>query len=1480
MLTRFFESMTRLSIRFRWLVLVLSLVIMAGGIYAVTTLNMEMLPRIEFPQTIVVAQWSDAESAEQFLNEVTTPLEEVLVEVEGVVNLESNTSKSFAFLIVRNEFGEDQDRISADIKEAVNSVALPEGVEPPEILNISLSDLPVVVASASSSDLTLTDLKELVTTDLLPRLEQIDEIDQVAISGGQELPDETIELPEIDQEEEPAAETEPEDPGRLPQVIIDGAKSAGLELEYAQDITPELLSGMVGFADADQVMTIFGIFPPDVLRYLPAETLALLPSEYVSQLEPDLLAELDELAAEQGGVGQYTVAEILAMFQPEEVVEEETPDETADAAPEEESISVMEPPVEPVALPDSWIAAAAQMGQELSTTADLTPDVMGAIAGFAPEMLAELEPEMWRAMDPAAVSVVLPIVVEEMDPVLYLHLNAIIVAAEGKVAEPVDLPESWVAAGQAVGFPLATTADINAQAIGLLAANAPELLDDLTDEVILRFSPEVQAALPEEYLTGLDEGLQETIGIVAAWHLAAQDADVEEQEPEPVETPDPARLPDVLIQGASSFGVELEYAYDITSEFMRQIGAFGPQAVQMLQVMTPENLRNMQPEVIALLPEAFLAELEPALREELDELSAEFGGAGQLAVDEAGEEAEPTEESDPDAPLLTGPWIEPGLDGEPSQFQTASDILNNPFIPGAAMFLNFFPDSPQVDDPIAWMAALSPEVIAYLAANEEDFASNLSPVILEMLSPEVLTYLLDNYPESFDAEQANRLRAIASGTLSAFVPEASITRTDGDPSLIISLFKDGDANTVEVAHRVFDELAAVEAENPDISFSLVFEQASFIEESIEGVSREGLLGAIFAVLMILIFLSGRVNGKYRLSWRSTLVVAISIPLSLTIAFLLIRLVPSTLGVWINDLANETGNGFLKFGSRLFPTSVTLNIMTLSGLTVAVGRIVDDSIVVLENSYRYIQRGDDPKMAIIAGTREVAIAIFASTATTIAVFLPLGLTGGLIGSFFLPFALTVTYALGASFFVAITVVPAMAYLLIRKENIPEERETTMQRVYTPWLEWVLRHRGITMAGATFLFAVSLFLVQQLPQSFIPEIGEPTINVTVSLPADTGMSDTDELVKEFEIAAGELSGVEKVQSEVGGAGGFESFFGGGGVSQNLANVAISVEDQDDLAAVTNEVRDEAEAIFGKENAIVSAASQTGFGGFSLIVTSDSIEDIKPIIDNVKAALSVIDLDESGRPDIVNISSSLDQAGVGGNETIIRIDGRPAVSFTGEMETANTLGVLAEAKQVLTELESLPSGAEVTEGFESEQQSQGFSQMITAIIYSIIIVYAIMALTFRSFIHPFTILFSLPFAFTGAAFALWISDSVLGISAMIGLMMLVGIVVTNAIVLLELVQQLRERGQDAYTALVHGGRTRLRPIWMTALATALALTPLALSQEGGALIASELAIVVIGGLLVSTFLTLLIVPVVYSLFDDLGGKLRRKPKVEEAE
>ncbi len=1662
MLTNFFDWITRLSLRFRWITIILTAVILGLGVYSATQLNLELLPRVEFPQTIVIAQWPDGESSTDVLNEITIPLEEKLSVVEGVVNVESTTNTGFAVVIVRYDFGLDQERLLADVEAAVAAANLPETADT-NVLNFSLSDLPVVTASVSASDLSLVDLKHLVENDLQPQLAEITDVSEVQIGGGQELPEEVV------VEAETAEEAVAEDPGRLPLTVVQGARLLDVEIEYAQEINVDLLRSLTTYENAGaQVLLVLNLLPEDLLVYIQPEALSYLPQEYIAGLEPDLVAELDTLAAEFGGVGQYNVEEAVAALSADAEVAEadpraeptavptepeaepvaelptvapvalpETwiagaaqlgqvitdtsnitpefmqgilgfaPEQLAELTPEmwralEPDVAVLALPVvgetldpallaqlialqnaangvtpEPVALPESWTAAAAAAGQELTTTADLTPEAMGLLAsaapellaeltpemvlalpadvqaalpaeylatldedtaqtltnvaiyvarneatavataavpqfapvplpdtwiagaaqlgqvitdtsditpefmqgivGFAPEQLAELTPEMWRAFDPAVTALALPVVGESLDSELVAQLTAIQNAASGIAPEPVELPESWIATATAAGFPISTTADIPADAFGLLPTVNPALLADITPEILLALPATTLAALPETILTTLDPGLQQTIANVviadaqyqAATAVATGDTGETAEEPEPV---DPARLPDLLIQGATQAGFEIENAQDISPEMIRLFGGLGPQGIQALQLLTPDNLRLLQPEVIALLPAEFLDALPADLRAELDELAAEFGGAGALALAEAEQAAALAE----GAPALSGIWLEPSPEGEPSMFQTAADLLNNPFVPGAANFLNFFPTAPNVENPAEWMGALTPDVIQFLAENEDGFVATLSPVVLELFSPETLTFLLENYADAFDAGLTERLQGIAQGNIVAFIPEASITRTDGNPSVLISIYKGGNANTVNVAEDVFATFDAFTATHEGTSVNMVFEQATFIEDSITGVSREGALGGVFAVIVILLFLSGRIGKKYQVSWQATLVTAVSIPLSIFSALLLMAWVPPTFGEWLHSLVQSTDSSVLRFIAQLFPTEVTLNIMTLSGLTVAIGRVVDDSIVVLENSYRYIQRGDDPKHAVLQGTREVAIAIFSATVTTMAVFLPLGLIGGIIGSFFLPFGLTVAYALAASFVVSITVVPALTYLLIRKENIPDERETTMQRWYTPALEWALQHRFITMLAATIVFAGSLLLLGQLPQSFIPSIGEPTINVSISLPPGTGMVETNAVVEELETALREFDDIETIQTEIGSGGGFEALFGGG-ISQNLANLTISVgeelvQDPDVLNSLTNEVRQEAVRIIGADNVSVSAASQTGFSGFSIILTGESQADLEVLVDDVKAAISSVDMDADGVPDIANVSSNVDSAaaGDGTNETVLRIDGRSAVSFSGELETQNTLGVTGAAKEAINDLTSLPATVEVTEGFDSQQQVEGFRSMLTAIVYSIIIVYLIMALTFHSLIHPFTILFSLPFALVGAALALYLTNSVLGISAMIGLMMLVGIVVTNGIVLMELVQQLRAKGSTVYDALVEAGRTRLRPIWMTALTAILALIPLAASNEAGAIIASELARAVMGGLLVSTALTLVVVPVVYSLTDQLWLKI----------
>ena len=838
--------------------------------------------------------------------------------------------------------------------------------------------------------------------------------------------------------------------------------------------------------------------------------------------------------------------------------------------------------------------------------------------------------------------------------------------------------------------------------------------------------------------------------------------------PEPTVGP-PVPLPPSWQQAGAMRGVKLETTADVTPRVIAGMARFAP---QMLDQLTPEMLRSLSPRAAYALPKSFLEKLDPDLRAEL-EARAQEALAGETP--------------------LPASWQQLGI-------LTPADVR--------------------------------PKDIRELSQENPEMLAELQPEHWRGMPPEALAALPQEFLEAMDPALRSGLEArIAEAPV--VVPEATINRTNGQPSVGIAVLKTRDANTVAVVHRVERAMEQLQEElNKDIAFHVIFEQASFIEESIAGVSREGVLGAFFAILVIFLFL--------HFSVRSTLVTAVSIPLSVLIGFALMKL-----------------------------GGLTLNMMTLGGMTVAVGRVVDDSIVVLENIYRHIQRGDDLHTSVLGGTREVAMAILASTATTVAVFLPLGLIGGLIGEFFLPFALTVTFALAASYLVAITVVPLLAYLLIRKEHLPPAGETWMQRLYTPTLRFALRHRAVTLVLAFAFFLASLGLVRFIPLSFLPKMGESTINVQITMPPGTDMATTDETVRQVETYLKRLQGVETFFTVVGSSE-MESSLSFGGVDPRQAAVMVTLQEGANEEALVERIRGYLRKLSQIEEARVTIGdfAAAHMGGFDLVITAENYEDLVKANDLALAALREM-------PELVNVSSDLPIAAPGqGLSLITRINGQQAIQFSAEVRSKDLMRVNAAAREKVASLPDMPPGVRVEAGFTSRQQVESFQDMGKAMVIGTLVVYLIMTLAFRSPVHPFTILFSLPFAATGALFALFLSGRVLGVSALIGMLMLIGIVVTNAIVLIDRVQQNRTRkGMGAREALIEAGRTRLRPIWMTALAAVLALIPLALGFTEGALIASELATVVIGGLLVSTFLTLVVVPTVYSLVDDLAGWLRRR-------
>ncbi|WP_285725204.1 efflux RND transporter permease subunit [Psychromicrobium xiongbiense] len=764
-------------------------------------------------------------------------------------------------------------------------------------------------------------------------------------------------------------------------------------------------------------------------------------------------------------------------------------------------------------------------------------------------------------------------------------------------------------------------------------------------------------------------------------------------------------------------------------------------------------------------------------------------------------------------------------------------------------------------------------------------------------------------------------------------PTTSITRTNGQPTLALSVTKKPDADTVTVSHAVSAQLPDLSAElGAHATFTSVFDQAPFIEKSIKDLGTEGLLGLGFAVVVILVFL---------LSVRSTLVTAISIPLSLLVTLI---------GLW----------GF----------RYSLNILTLGALTIAIGRVVDDSIVVIENIKRHMTYTPDRLVAIKEAIREVAGAVTASTLTTVAVFAPIAFVGNVAGELFRPFAITVTIALLASLLVALTIVPVLAYWFLRpgKQSATsvtpaeaaatmaaveeKERRGLLQRSYLPILHTTQKHPWWTVSVGLVILVGTFAMLPLLPQNLLGNSGQNSLSITETMPAGTSLDATSKAASTVESALHGVDGVQDVQVTIGNAsGGFASYFSAGATSAKFQVVTDASKDQTKIQQGVQAALD------GLKNAgtLTVSSSGGGFGVSSTVdvtvkaATSDDLQrgndtvlqalkevpGARDVSSNLSAANPVVQvsidrakvvaagLNEQQVAGILAATVSPIPAGtvrvgtvdyqvqIGKGTTFSSLDAlanapipTPAgpvplsalasvkqvnvptsiTSSNGQRSarisltpTGSDLSSLSSAVQKKLDSLSLPAGVSTSLGGATTQQRDSFSQLGLALLAAVAIVYVIMVAAFKSLIQPLILLVSIPFAATGAIGLLLITRVPLGLPSLIGMLMLVGIVVTNAIVLIDLINQSRKSapGRPALAvaaAIEHGARHRLRPILMTALATVFALTPMALGVTGGGgFISQPLAIVVIGGLVSSTALTLVLVPVLYRLVE--GRRERRQ-------
>ena len=774
-------------------------------------------------------------------------------------------------------------------------------------------------------------------------------------------------------------------------------------------------------------------------------------------------------------------------------------------------------------------------------------------------------------------------------------------------------------------------------------------------------------------------------------------------------------------------------------------------------------------------------------------------------------------------------------------------------------------------------------------------------------------------------------------------PQAgTVSRTNGQTSISVSVLRLPEGNTIEVTDAVLDVVAGLQLP-PDVNMALLENSGPPLREELNSVMTQGAQGFGIAVLAIFLFLlqirPSAVRGILN-TLRPTLIIAISIPLSVMVTMIVMAVFD-----W------------------------TLNFMSLAGLAIAVGRIVDDSIVVLENTYRHVQAGEPRSTAAIRGAREVGAAIVGSTLTTVAVFLPLAFIPGQVGQFFLPFAQTVCISLLASTLIALTAVPVLGSVLLRRNDMAmddtdtdtntdtaaanaRDNSTWLQRIYTPPLVWALRHRLITLLGCITVVAASLSLITVLPITLFSEGQIESVSIDITLPEGANAGAMFREVRQVEQTLEtyrQAGHIEAYQVTLGASSqNFGPSAGEGGFDVAGFFIPLTPDAPPDLVRRLREDFPDQDGVDFQVSADEAGPPQAGLeatitgANFSNVQAAALLllERIEPIpgLVNVKTNISdtaeevtfAVDLDEAGRygldsravatqvrswvygadaadinlegdtydvivrgrddaVDAIDELQRLNIGGPGGNaqlgaisavkstvgpSVVTRYNGDRSVTISGAFEGQDTEAISSEVSRVIAAA-PLPPGVTVHEGgFASDIQEQ-FNNVYVAMAIGVSLVYLVMVASLGSLRDPFIVVLSMPLAIVGALVALFVTGRALSLPAMMGFLFLIGIVVTNAIVLITFVNQLREQGANALDAMIEAGRTRLRPILMTAFTTILAIFPLAFSDSNG-LVGAELATVVIGGLVSSTFLTLMAVPVTYMLFHEsipnLGARLAR--------
>ncbi len=749
--------------------------------------------------------------------------------------------------------------------------------------------------------------------------------------------------------------------------------------------------------------------------------------------------------------------------------------------------------------------------------------------------------------------------------------------------------------------------------------------------------------------------------------------------------------------------------------------------------------------------------------------------------------------------------------------------------------------------------------------------------------------------------------------------DETYAKLNGENGILFQIQKQTGYSTGEVTDRVLNRLEQIQRKNPDIHTVVLMNQGVYIDMVIGSVLQNLVFGAGLAILILLLFLR---------DIRPTFVIACSIPISILTAIVL-----------------------------MYFSGVTMNVISLSGLALGVGMLVDNSIVVIENIYRMRnEEGASAKKAAIEGAREVAGAIAASTLTTVCVFLPIVFTEGIARQLFVDMGLTIAYSLLASLVVALSLVPMMSAGLLRKTQSKETRLfTAIQNSYEKLLRIALKGKPVVLAGAFALFIVSGVLLLARGTQFMPSMQSTEISMTVSMPEGTPLAETGQAADAFSAQIRELADVEDVGGMVGGSGGM----GGSTAANEVQFYALLSENRTmSDSRLQKELEKAAEEQGLEINVSMSNMDMSALGssGISVQIKGNDLDtlrklagEVAEIVSNVKGTQNVSDgMEEMTRELRIVVdkakaiahnltvaqiyqdlaaklrdqtsatSLEMDTATIGivveeqKNQELTREDirnlvldvkkedgsteklalrevasfedgeGLQAISRDAQSRYINVTAEVAEddnvglvSSRIQRELDryKIPEGYTIKMAGEDETIRETMTELLKMLALAVVFMYLIMVAQFQSLRSPFIVMFTVPLAFTGGFLGLLISGGLMSVIAMIGFVMLSGIIVNNGIVFIDYTNQLVAAGYGMNEALVEAGRTRLRPIVMTALTTILGLSTMALGVGSGSDMVQPMAVVTIGGLTYGTILTLFVVPCIYGLF-----RKREKARLKE--